>query len=170
MKKRTKIVCTIGPACESREILTQMVKAGMNVARLNFSHGTYENHAMLIENIRAVATETGEPVAIMQDLQGPKIRVGLLPEAGVVLTEGQTVVFDTSIKQYDQEHVPIDYSELHTFLQPQERILLADGKIEVVITAVDGTKITTTVVVGGTIFSHKGINIPDSTLTIRALT
>jgi pyruvate kinase len=170
MNKRTKIVCTIGPSCESKELLEKMVLAGMNVARLNFSHGTYENHTMLIENIRAVAEKTGEPVAIMQDLQGPKIRVGLLSEEGVVLTEGESIVFDTSLKEYTEKVVPIDYAELHNFLKKDERILLSDGKIEVKINSVEGTQIDTTVVVGGTIFSHKGMNVPDSTLVIRALT
>jgi pyruvate kinase len=170
MQKRTKIVCTIGPSCEDEKTIEKMVRAGMNVARLNFSHGTYDNHAMLITNIRAVAEKTGEPVAIMQDLQGPKIRVGVLPEEGVTLDEGSEVVFDTSLTEYRDGVVPIDYDALHTFLKKDERILLADGKIEVSITHVEGTAIHTVVRVGGTIFSHKGINVPDSTLAIRALT
>ncbi|MBD3311690.1 MAG: pyruvate kinase [Candidatus Magasanikbacteria bacterium] len=170
MKKRTKIVCTIGPASEKKEILEDMVKAGMNVARLNFSHGTYENHAELIKNIREIEEETGEPVAIMQDLQGPKIRVGLLPETGVVIKQGESVVFDTSKSEYAESVIPIDYSDLHKFVKPQERILLADGKIEVKIDKVEGTKITTTVVVGGILISHKGINVPDTELEVRALT
>jgi len=170
MNKRTKIVATLGPASESKDIITSLIKQGMNVARLNFSHGTYENHAMLIQNVRTAAKELGLPVAIMQDLQGPKIRVGLLPEAGIELKEGETVTFDTSINEYADEHIPIDYDELHDHLQVDERILLNDGRQEVKITALDGTIITAEVVVGGTIISHKGINVPDSTLDVRALT
>jgi len=83
VNKRTKIVCTIGPASESVETIVKMIKAGMNVARLNFSHGTHENHALLIKNVREAEKITGEPIAIMQDLQGPKIRLGVLPEKGV---------------------------------------------------------------------------------------
>lgn len=169
-KKRTKIVCTIGPACGSVETLEQMVKAGMNVARLNFSHGTYENHKELIDNIRHVAEKTGEPIAIMQDLQGPKIRVGTIPEEGYLLEEGATAIFDTSLTELTDNRIPIDYHELHQFLKAGERMLLSDGKIEVKIDSIDGTIINTTVVVGGSIFSHKGLNVPDSTLDIRAMT
>lgn len=169
-QKRTKIVCTIGPACEDVATLEKMVKAGMNVARLNFSHGTYENHTQLIQNIRQVAQKTGQPIAILQDLQGPKIRVGALPEDGLELKDGETVYFDTSISVYTGDAVPVDYERLHEFLKPGERILLSDGKQEVSIIAVEGSKIETKVVVGGMIYSHKGMNVPDTTLTIRAMT
>lgn len=169
-KKRTKIVCTIGPSCESKDVLKKMVEAGMNVARLNFSHGTYENHKMLIDNIRDVEIETGEPIAIMQDLQGPKIRVGLLPKIGIELKEGESVVFDTALDEYDDEVIPIDYTDLHKYLKKGERLLLDDGRIEVSVLGVGDTKIKTKVVVGGCLISHKGINVPDSKLTVRALT
>ncbi|MCB9798943.1 pyruvate kinase [Candidatus Nomurabacteria bacterium] len=170
LKKRTKIVCTIGPACEDVQILEKMVRAGMNVARLNFSHGTYENHAQLIENIRDVSKKTGQPVAILQDLQGPKIRVGVLPDEGVILEDGKEVIFDTSRKEYDGSSVPVDYEQLSEFLKPGERILLSDGKLETKVIEVNGSQIVTQVVVGGTIFSHKGMNVPDTILTIRAMT
>jgi pyruvate kinase len=170
MNKRTKIVCTIGPSCEDVETLTKMVKAGMNVARLNFSHGTYENHAQLIQNLRQVSKKTGHPLAILQDLQGPKIRVGLLPEHGVELKEGDTVSFSTALDEYDGKVIPIDYKELHEYVKPGERILLNDGRSEVKLTAVDGAVLTGTVVVKGLIVSHKGINVPDTKLRIRALT
>lgn len=170
MHKRTKIICTIGPACETKKTLTEMVKAGMNVCRLNFSHGSYENHAMLIENIRAVEQKTGEPVAILQDLQGPKIRVGVLPKSGVLLKENETVIFDTGATAYTCGRVPVDYTELHTQVKAGERLLLADGKFETKIIKVLGTRIETIVIAGGTIFSHKGINVPDSHLTVRAMT
>lgn len=170
MHKRTKIVCTIGPACESVATLTHMVKAGMNVARLNFSHGTYENHATLIKNIRTVAEKTGEPIAIMQDLQGPKIRVGVLPEKGIELHEGETAIFDTALNEYDGKTIPIDYKELHQYVAPGERILLNDGRSEVEVTNVSGTRVSAVVKVGGVIISHKGINVPDTNLQVSALT
>ncbi len=170
MIKRTKIVCTIGPACESVDILMKMVNAGMNVARLNFSHGTHENHAMLINNIYEASKQSGELVAILQDLQGPKIRVGVLPNDGIVLTENTEVVFNTSLKQYNGEHIPVDYEMLHTFVKPGERILLNDGKFETKILRVQGTLIMAQVVAGGVLTSHKGMNLPDSILKIRALT
>ena len=94
--KRTKIVCTIGPAPETPAMMTKLVRAGMNVARLNFSHGTHEQHAMLIKNLRTVAKKTGEPITILQDLQGPKIRVGVIPKEGVDLVVGKPVVLTTA--------------------------------------------------------------------------
>ena len=168
--KRTKIVCTIGPSCESVETLTEMVRAGMNVARLNFSHGTYENHAMLIANIRKVEEATGQPIAIMQDLQGPKIRLGILPDEGVNLEEGKTIVFDTAQDTYTDGVIPIGYEGLHKHVKRGERVLLSDGKIEVQVVSVEGTRIEATVVVAGTVFSHKGINVPDTALDIAVIT
>lgn len=167
--KRTKIVCTIGPACDSVEVLVKMIGAGMNVARLNFSHGSHENHTQLFNNVREAARQAGEAVAILQDLQGPKIRVGALPEAGVLLTPGAQIVFDTALSEYTGEAIPVDYHELHQYLKAGERLLLNDGKMETEITSVEGTRITTTVKAGGTLTSHKGINVPDSTLTVRAM-
>ncbi len=169
-KKHTKIVCTIGPACESVDILTKMVNSGMNVARLNFSHGTYDNHKLLIKNLRAVEKDVGEPIAIMQDLQGPKIRVGTLPDEGVELTKSQIINFDTHIKNYHTGVIPIDYEDLHKFVKKDEKILLDDGRIEAKILQVNDTNIKAQVVVGGLLKSHKGINVPDTKLTIRALT
>ncbi|MFA4831414.1 MAG: pyruvate kinase [Patescibacteria group bacterium] len=173
MQKRTKIVCTLGPSSESVETIKKMAKAGMNVARLNFSHGTYENHKILIKNIRIVEKETGEPIAIMQDLQGPKIRIGLLPEGGIDLAEGKMASFDTALESYANYGdgvMPIDYLDLHQYVRKGERLLLDDGRIETKIIRVQGTRIDTEVIVGGRITSNKGINAPDSKLTIGALT
>ena len=170
MTKRTKIVCTLGPASESVAIITKMVKAGMNVARLNFSHGTHDNHKTLIKNVRGVEEKTGHSVAVMQDLQGPKIRVGLLPEKGVDLKVGTMVKFDTAIMDYNNGVIPIGYESLHEYVKKGEKLLLDDGKIETKIVRVSGTQIDVEVIVGGKLTSHKGINVPDSKLTIRALT
>lgn len=169
-KKRTKIVCTLGPASESVETIVKMIKAGMNVARLNFSHGNHENHALLIKNVREAERITGEPVTIMQDLQGPKIRVGILPRAGLELKVGEKIILDTSIFDYKDNHVPVDFSDLYKYLKKGERILLDDGKMELRVLGVSGTKIETEVVVGGILISHKGINVPDSELEVKALT
>jgi pyruvate kinase len=167
MNKRTKIVCTIGPACDTVETLAQMARAGMNVARLNFSHGTHKQHAATIKNIRTVERELGEPIAILQDLQGPKIRIGLLPESGVPLAEGAMTVLDTAA---GKDAIPVDYTELHQFLRPGERLLIGDGKIDTRVVGVDGTRITVEIVVGGIVTSHKGINVPDTHLAVRAMT
>lgn len=169
MKKRTKIVCTIGPACDTVETLVQMIGAGMNVARLNFSHGSHENHTALFNNIREASRQAGQPIAILQDLQGPKIRVGALPEAGVALNPGAQIIFDTALSEYSGDAIPVDYRELHEYLKAGERLLLNDGKMETKIVSVEGTRITTTVTSGGSLTSHKGINVPDSTLTVRAM-
>lgn len=163
-------MCTLGPACETVQIITHMVKAGMNIARLNFSHGTHENHAMLIERIRAVAEKTGEPVAILQDIQGPKIRVGVLPKEGVVLTVGEELVFDTAVETYAGAAIPVDYKELHKHVKMGERLLLNDGRYEAHVTKVEGTKIIGKIIVGGILTSHKGINLPDSTLHVNVIT
>jgi len=169
-KKRTKIVCTIGPTCETEAILTKMVKAGMNVARLNFSHGTWDWHLKALKIIRNVAKKTGEPVAILQDLQGPKIRVGVLPEKGIILKEGKKISFSTGINEYKNEMIPVDYKDLHLHVKKGERLMLDDGRLETKIVLISGTVINTEVVVGGVLSSHKGINLPDSKLAIRALT
>jgi pyruvate kinase len=168
--KRTKIVATIGPACESMEILEAMMHAGMNIARLNFSHGTYENHAQLIHNIRTIASKLDLPIAIMQDVQGPKIRLGILPDDGIVLEKETTVCLDTSIDTYTDNMFPLPIQLLHEHVQPGERILLSDGTIELRITHTEATRIFAKVVVGGTVFSHKGVNIPDTHITLSALT
>src|SRR3989338_9144651 len=168
--KRTKIVCTIGPACDTEETLVAMVKAGMNVARLNFSHGTHADHERLITLLRLVEKITQEPIAIMQDLQGPKIRIGLLPAEGVQLKSGETTLFDTSAKVFKKSIIPIDYPELHRFVKKNDRLFIADGKIELKIISVDGTRIEAIVVVPGTVLSHKGINVPDTKLAVRAMT
>lgn len=168
--KRTKIVCTLGPSSESVSTITKMVHAGMNVARLNFSHGTHANHKKLIKAVRTVAKNTGEPLAIMQDLQGPKIRVGVLPEKGIEFVAGKEVVFDTHVTTYHAGIIPIDFKELHAFIKPGERLLLNDGRVETIVTQVQGTKITAEVKNEGIITSHKGINVPDTKLGIRSLT
>ncbi len=167
--KQTKIVATIGPASENVETLEKMVRAGMNVCRLNFSHGTYENHAMLIDHIREVEKRTGEPIAIVQDLQGPKLRLGVLPKEGVVLKEGEEVVFSHTPETAAE--IPIGFDRLSEYVKSGERILLDDGKLEVVVIRVERARIIARVVVGGVLTSHKGLNIPDTDLkTLDVLT
>lgn len=169
MFKFTKIVATIGPACADEKILTQMVKAGVNVARLNFSHGTYASHQKLINNIRKVEKSTGIPVAILQDLQGPKIRLGILPEKGLEIKTGSKVVFDTAIKEYKGKDLPIAYRGLQKFLKSGQHFLLDDGHMEVKIEKIVGSKIFCQVIEGERLTSHKGLNFPDSILKIPAL-
>lgn len=168
-KKRTKIVCTIGPASSDRETLLKMVKEGMNVARLNFSHGSHENHAKLIATIREISEETGEPIAILQDLQGPKIRVGKLPEEGVMLEAGQEIVFSTDPKA-KLPKIGLTYDNLHSDVGPGDKMLLDDGLLDVAVKDVNGRDITCQVVTGGKLTSNKGLNLPTATLSIPAIT
>ncbi|MBI4433723.1 pyruvate kinase [Candidatus Uhrbacteria bacterium] len=168
--KRTKVVCTIGPATESVAMMTRLVHAGMNVARLNFSHGTHEHHAMLIRNLRRVAQRTGEPIAILQDLQGPKIRVGALPPAGVELIAGASIVLTTGTTAYRGAGIPLTYRALHRDAKPGHRILFDDGLLEVRVERVRGHEMTCTVITGGLLHSHKGMNLPDTHVAIPALT
>lgn len=168
--KRTKIVCTIGPASSSEEILHALIKAGMNVARLNFSHGTYDEHAEVIRKIRAVSEELGEPIAILQDLQGPKIRVGVLPVEGVKLEAGGRVVFTTGEVDIPALKLPVTYEHLHEDVKPGERILLDDGLLSAKVLSVEGREVICTVIDGGTLTSHKGVNFPESKLSVSAIT
>ncbi len=163
--KRTKIVATIGPACEDVDVLKQMVSAGLNFARLNFSHGTHENHAVLIDHIRKVANETGEPLGILQDLQGPKMRLGILPTDGLEIKNSAIVNFNTGIAEVVNEDIPITYPGLEKFLKIGERILIDDGKVGVKIKEIKNNVITTEVIEGGKLTSHKGLNFPDSFFT-----
>lgn len=168
---RTKIVCTLGPASHDAATISSMVDAGMSVVRLNFSHGTHADHAKLIRLVRDVARERQKPVAIMQDLQGPKIRLGILPTEGIMATANTPLLLDTAQTEYVKgKPLPVDFAELHTFVKPGERLFINDGRIECRITAVAGTVIEMMVVVGGLLTSHKGINVPDSKLFVRALT
>lgn len=170
-EKRTKLVCTIGPASSSVSMLSRMMKAGMNVARLNFSHGTHKDHKQLVRNVRAASRKTGKTVAILQDLQGPKIRVGDLPEEGVKLRKGQKISFNTALKEYKTgDHLPVTYAQLHKDVKKDHRILMDDGRLEAKVTAVRGRTISATVVTGGVLKSHKGMNLPDSKISTSAFT
>jgi pyruvate kinase len=141
------------------------------VARLNFSHGTHADHAELVQLVRQVALERQKPVAIMQDLQGPKIRLGVLPEEGIQVVQDTVLTLDTSQATYTKgKPLPVDFDKLHTFIKPGERLFINDGRVECRVENVAGTVITMTVVVGGLLTSHKGINVPDTALFVRALT
>jgi len=167
--KRTKIVCTIGPASHESKKIKDMVKAGMNVARLNFSHGTHEDHAKLIQSLRLLSAETGEPVAILQDLQGPKVRVGDLPKEGVQLKPREIIVMSTE-RGVRLPKIPVGYELLHQDVKTGDRLLLDDGLMDVRVVKVDGRDIHCEVVTGGVLTSHKGINLPTATLSIPAIT
>lgn len=169
---RTRIVCTIGPASSSPLLLARMMRAGMDVARLNFSHGTHEEHAVLFKAVHIAARKVKKTVAILQDLQGPKIRVGELPKQGIVLREGQTVTLTTKPIPYTAklQHIPVTYHNLHKDVKKDDRIFLDDGTIELSVLRINDRAIHCSVDVGGTLTSHKGVNVPDSTVSVSALT
>jgi len=169
INKRTKIIATIGPASEKEATLEKMARAGVNVARLNFSHGSYENHAMLIRRLRRVEKKIGRPLAIMQDIQGPKIRLGVLPEAGLRLKTGGKIILTSEIKTYDGRRLPLDCSGLEKTLKSGDRILIDDGHAELKIEKIKGREIYCRVVEGYLLKSHKGLNFPDSRLAISIL-
>lgn len=170
MFKHTKIVATIGPSCDQPEMLLAMVKAGMNVARLNFSHGTHESHAELVDRIRKVEKESGEPIAIVQDLRGTKIRIGVLPAVGIAIKPADMIIFNTAKVEYDGKEIPLDFPGLEKYLKAGERMLIDDGKAEVLIDRVQDTRIFAEVIEGEKLTSNKGLNFPDSTLSnIKAM-
>ncbi|MBM5789957.1 pyruvate kinase [Candidatus Parcubacteria bacterium] len=167
---RTKIVCTIGPASSSASILRAMMRAGMTAARLNLSHGTYTEHRALLKTIRSVARALGLHVPVIADLQGPKIRLGTLPEEGVELKAGKRYVFSTATDTYEGKEIPVTYKQLHRDVKAGHRFLIDDGLIELKVSGVSGRHIHATVINGGLITSHKGMNFPNSRLSIGAMT
>ena len=168
--KKTKIVCTIGPACESEEMIEKLMLRGMDCARLNFSHGRAEEHVEKIRLLRAVSERLGKSVPILQDLAGPKIRIGLLPEAGVRLTPGQTFILTSRDVPGSETEVSLSYPDLPREVREGDRLLLADGLMELVVERTDGTDIRCCVITGGVLTSHKGINLPTGTIRAPALT
>ncbi|MDQ6733383.1 MAG: pyruvate kinase [Nitrospirota bacterium] len=173
--RHAKIVCTIGPASESPELLDRLIRSGMNAARLNFSHGSHESHARAIDAIRKAAERHDTPVAIIQDLQGPRIRVGDLPGGTVEVTADQTVrlVVEHTPKQSGAPHVleiPVTYPRLAQDVQPGARILIDDGLIELTVQQISQQAVECRVNIGGTIGSHKGMNLPGTAISAATLT
>ena len=159
--RRTKIVCTLGPACNNEQTLAQMLKNGMNVARLNFSHGTHEYHKANIEMFRKVRDELKLPAAIMLDTKGPEIRVGNFKNGSVELREGEIFVFTTRDVEGTEKEVNISYKELPAQLTPGNDILVDDGKLLLRVMEVTETDICCEVINGGKISNHKGVNVPN---------
>lgn len=161
--KRTKIMGSLGPSSDSPETVEKLIKTGMNGARLNFSHGDYESHAQRIAWVRQGSQSVGKPVAVVADLQGPKIRVGQLPEAGIELEEDQEVRFQFEADFEATGIIPLQY-DLSDKVNPGEAIFLFDGKICVEVSSVEDGAIGATVRQGGKLSSRKGINLPETDL------
>ena len=159
--RRTKIVCTLGPAVASVEGVRALIGAGMDVARLNFSHGSHDDHRRMIEVVRDEAKRAGRLVPILQDLQGPKIRLGTVAQGGVLIHKGSRLVLTSEpVAEGTAARVHVSYDALADEVTVGGRILIDDGYIEVAVTAVDGPDVHTEVVVGGVLKSNKGVNLP----------
>ncbi len=167
---KTKIVCTIGPASEKQEVMEQMLLAGMNVARLNFSHGEFDSHKRVIDTLRAASRATGRRVAIMADLSGPKMRIGKLKEEPVELKAGEVFTLTTKEILGDVTRASVSFSRLPKAVKPGDALYLNDGFIQLEVAEVQGDDVRCKVLVGGALRSRKGLNLPDIDLGITAFT
>ena len=167
---KTKIVCTVGPASESQKVLERMITAGMNVARLNFSHGDFASHKKVIENVRAASQATGSRVAIMGDLPGPKMRIGELAEEPIDLQAGDIFTLTTEDITGNKERVSVSFLPLPTVVESGTTLYLNDGFIQMEVQEVKGNDVICKVVVGGELRSRKGLNLPGINLGIKAFT
>jgi pyruvate kinase len=165
---RTKIVCTLGPASASPEALRGLMEAGLNVARINFSHSTHEQHATTIATVRRVAEELGKPIALLGDLQGPRIRIGDLPAVLELADGGDIVLAPEEIAKAAE--LPVTYESLADDVHVGDRVLIDDGLIELVVLDVDKPRVTARVLHGGPLSSHKGMNLPGVAVSAPSLT
>lgn len=168
--RRTKIICTLGPAVNTIEKIVELINAGMDAARLNFSHGDYEEHLKFIKLLREASMITGKPIPLIQDLQGPKIRTGKLKAEPIELKSGKFVYLSSEPIEGDGEIIPIQYEYLADDLKPGDTILLDDGLIELKVVAIETRKVKCEVVDGGILRSHKGVNLPGVDVRIPSLT
>lgn len=171
LSKRTKIVATIGPASSSAAIIKQMVLAGMNVARLNFSHGSYAEHQRMVSLLRSVSKELDTPITLLQDLQGPKIRVGQLPDGEIDLNQGTSIAL-VPLDEFNGQlnTVAIDYPYLAESARPGAQILLDDGLLELVVESIEDNAVVCRVIEGGILKSRKGVNLPSFNLRLPSMT
>jgi len=175
MVRKARIVATIGPSVDSEPVLRSLIQAGVDVARLNFSHGTHEEHLERIRLLRALSKEFDRPVTILQDLQGPKMRVGDLPDGGIPLKAGQVVLLAPTDSDGAEPpsgggsiRIPMDVPQLARSVRPGNRVLLDDGQLELQVTEVRGDVVEARVMLGGLLKSHKGVNLPGASLDIPA--
>jgi pyruvate kinase len=170
MNRRTKIVCTLGPASTDPKVLSRMIDAGMDVVRINFSHGTSEEHAKRVEMVRSLARAAGRTIGVLMDLQGPKIRIGKFENGKTVLKPGAKFILDAGCKLGNDERVGLDYESLPQDVRPGDTLLLNDGLIVLTVVSVQGAQIHTIVDQGGVLSNNKGINRKGGGLSAPALT
>lgn len=168
--RKTKIVATIGPASESVEMLKNLMTAGLNVARLNFSHGNHEEHGQRINNIRQAAEETGSNVGILLDTKGPEIRTGVLKAEPIELIEGEQLIITTEQIEGDQQKISVTYEKLTEDIEIGSKILIDDGLIEVEVEKIHGKEIITRILNGGQLKNRKGVNVPGVSIKLPGIT
>ena len=175
MYKHTKIVCTMGPACDNDDTLREMIKAGMNVARFNFSHGSYEEHHGRIERVKRIAEELDTPVGILLDTKGPEIRTGLLEGHQKISVKAGDKIIVTAEETSEERlgnasHISLDYLNLPHEVRPGSKILIDDGLIGLIVNSIDGQDMHCTVENGGEIGERKGVNVPNVEIGLPAIT
>ncbi len=170
MTRRAKIIATIGPASQHEPALRRLMLAGMNVARINFSHGTHTDHATAIQRLRKIARELDRPLTILQDLQGPKIRTGEIEDGQTELETGASIILTTESVPGNAHTISVDYPDLPQSVKPGGRILLDDGNLELIVKSVEEETVTCEVALGGTLKPHKGVNLPGVNLSLQAFT
>lgn len=168
--RKTKIVCTIGPASESPDAIRALLRAGMNVARLNFSHGTLDEHLTRIRNLRETAAEEGANLALLLDIQGPKIRVGSLKSGPIELVAGQEYTLTVEPYEGDEHKIHVDYANLNRDLRPGSVIYIDDGLLELRVSEIKGPDVICEVVVGGQLSSRKGLSLPGVDVDLPPIT
>lgn len=170
METKTKIICSLGPSSSSEKVIEGMARAGMSVARINFSHGDYEEHEALFEKVKRVSERLKKPISLMQDLPGPKIRVGKIRDGRAYLKTGSEFVLMTDEVLGDSTKATVNYKDLPKEVKAGERILLSDGTITLRVERVNDRELLCKVLVGGELRPHKGVNLPDTRLSLPAIT
>lgn len=167
---KTKIVCTIGPASSSEEMIRKLMLTGMNVARINFSHGNFESHSEVIRRVRKVAAELNRTVAILADLPGPKIRIGELEKEPIMLHKGNFVTLTVDEELGNEKRIPVSYKQLPESVVPGSLIYLSDGFIQLRCLEISGNDVLCEVLIGGELYSHKGLNLPGAKIFLDPVT
>lgn len=170
MQRRTKIIATIGPATQSEEMIHQLLVSGVNIARLNLSHGNHAEHTTVYKRLRAAAEAMKIPLCILMDLQGPKIRIGNLPSGNINLEKGQIISLTSGTSLGSAGEIPVDFDEFQQCVHPGGRILLDDGNLELIVDEIMPDRVIAHVNAGGVLKSHKGISLPEAHFEVSALT
>ncbi len=168
--RKARIICTLGPSSSSAEVLEAMVLAGMDVARLNFSHGTHDEHRARVDLLRKVSRKVGKPVALLQDIQGPKVRLGRFVSGSMTVVEGQKVTITTRKILGESGVLPTPIKSLPRDVKKGDPVLLDDGRVQLQVLSVKGTEIVCHVLVGGVLKDHKGINLPGAAVSVPTIT